>query len=296
MNEEAARSSRFIGSMYATASAVLFGFAPLLMGMAYDSGMTAASVVVTRMVVSAMIAFAVCAKTRAFVPLDLRSLVLCVVAGVLYGFASLLSAAALQTVSPGLANTLFHLYPLFVLVLVNRSTGCWSMRQGVLAAIMFGGAALIFAGGSGWTYDGLGIALVLGAALSNALYTVLVGSQSLCMVPPALLTFVACAFSIPLSAVGGMVGGAPASFSSQAFFPMIALAILGTVVPLALYNEAAKKVGPALVALLSNFEPVATLIGESILVGKAPSLWGVAGCLIVVFAGTFLSVQDRGQK
>ncbi|PUE53242.1 DMT family transporter [Limnohabitans parvus] len=207
-----------------------------------------------------------------------------------YYLASFLDFWGLEYISASLERLILYLNPTLVLVLgwflYRRKI---SYHQGVGMAISYAGVMLVF--GHEAALDGknavLGAALVLGSAISYALYLSYSGQMvqrlgSLRLAGWA--TSVACVLCIAQFAVLR-----PLSLA-QVPEPVIWLSLLNatacTAVPVVLVMMAIERIGSGLTAQTGMIGPMSTLLMGVVLLGEPFNIWIVGGTVLVL-SGVF---------
>jgi drug/metabolite transporter (DMT)-like permease len=207
-----------------------------------------------------------------------------------YYLASFLDFWGLEYISASLERLILYLNPTLVLVLGWLLYGRKiSHRQGVGMAISYAGVLLVF--GHEAALDGknaaLGAALVLGSAISYALYLSYSGQMvqrlgSLRLAGWA--TSVAC-----LLCIGQFVLLRPLS-AAQVAEPVLWLSVLNatacTAVPVVLVMMAIERIGSGLTAQTGMIGPMSTLLMGVFILGEPFNMWIVGGTVLVL-SGVF---------
>ena len=207
-----------------------------------------------------------------------------------YYLASFLDFWGLEYISASLERLILYLNPTLVLVLGWLLYGRKiSYRQGVGMAISYAGVMLVF--GHEAALDGknavLGAALVLGSAISYALYLSYSGQMvqrlgSLRLAGWA--TSVACVLCIAQFAVLR-----PLSLA-QVPEPVLWLSLLNatacTAVPVVLVMMAIERIGAGLTAQTGMIGPMSTLLMGVFILGEPFNMWIVGGTVLVL-SGVF---------
>lgn len=216
-----------------------------------------------------------------------------------YYLASFLDFWGLEYISASLERLILYLNPTLVLVfgwfLYDRKI---SYRQGVGMAISYAGVMLVF--GHEAALDGknaaLGAALVLGSAISYALYLTYSGQlvQRLGSLRLAgWATSVACVFCIAQFAVLR-----PLSLA-QVPEPVLWLSLLNatvcTAVPVVLVMMAIERIGSGLTAQTGMVGPMATLLMGVWILDEAFNVWILAGTALVL-SGVFWVTRPAGRS
>ncbi|WP_296509048.1 DMT family transporter [Rhodoferax sp.] len=214
-----------------------------------------------------------------------------------YYLASYLDFAGLAYISASLERLILYLNPTLVVllgvVLYGKKV---TLPQGLGMAISYGGVLLVFgheasfAGGDA----ALGAALVLGSAISYALYLSYSGEMvqrlgSLRLV--GLATSVACVLCI---AQFGVLRPLDTAFAvaPQVLWLSLLNAIACTVVPVMLVMMAIERIGSGLAAQVGMVGPMSTILMGVLLLGEPMNLWVIGGTMLVLL-GVYVVTSRR---
>lgn len=214
-----------------------------------------------------------------------------------YYLASFLDFAGLQYISASLERLVLYLNPTIVLLLGRlffRKT--LSVRQAAGMAVSYSGVLLVFGHEAGLQGSDavLGAVLVLGSALSYALYLSYSGEMvqrlgSMRLV--GLATSVACVFCIAQYALLRPLGQV-----LEVATPVLWLSLLNatacTVVPVLLVMMAIERIGSGLAAQVGMVGPMSTLIMGVLILGEPFTVWIVLGTVLVL-AGVWVCSRLR---
>lgn len=214
-----------------------------------------------------------------------------------YYLASLLDFMGLQYIGAGLERVILYLHPTIVVLvgwlwLKTPASG----RQVLALVVSYLGALVVFGHDvsvSGGSRVAFGSALVLGSAVSYALYLVLCGETVKrfgALRLTGLASTLACLMCIAqffvLRPVSAMVVPAPVLWLS------LLNATVCTVVPVLLVMLAIERVGAGVTAQTGSIGPVSTIGMSVVLLGEPFTVWMGVGTLLVL-AGVWLLVQGR---
>lgn len=180
------------GYVQAMVSAALFGMIATITWVLYDAGASGFEIVFWRMSVAALAVAAVCCVRKMSLRVGRAKLGWVLLASMLYAFGILFLCLSYGTESSsGLMTTIYHTYPLIVMlsaaVLFRRRPGAFKL---VAAACALAGAALALLSGEHWGFTPAGVALALASAVSYALYSVVLERPELQGIPVAGAVFV----------------------------------------------------------------------------------------------------------
>ncbi len=288
--------SRIGGYVQAAVSAALFGMIATVTWVLYDAGASGFEIVFWRMSVAALAVAVVCCARKVSLRVGRAKLGWVLLASALYAFGILFLCLAYGTESSsGLMTTIYHTYPLIVMlsvaVLFRRRPGAFKL---VAAACALAGAALALLSGEHWGFTPAGVALALASAVSYALYSVVLERPELQGIPSLTLFLYGCV-------TGALFCLAPTALVPSHLDPSLvavgALVLLGlacTAAPYLLYISAVRAVGSTPVALLSYLEYPVTIGLLALAFGEVPGPEEVAGCALIVVAGVLTVLPERG--
>lgn len=226
---------------------------------------------------------------------------ICAVGLVGYYLASYLDFSGLSYISAQFDRLILLTYPIFVVVI----GAVWQRRKISAAAMValgvsYGGLALIFA--HDLQLEGqntaIGALLVLGAALSFAIYQLL-AKPLIDKVGARLFT------SIAMSAAGGMIilhflithELADLILSQKAMWLMLAIGTISTVAPAYLISISIGMVGPEPTAVLGNVSTIVTIVMAIIILGEPFSIYhGLGAALVLCGVLLFTHLDHRARK
>jgi len=287
-------STRLTGSLQVLASAVAFGSMAILARYAYADGASAGTLLFLRFFLAGALLLPWLIWQRQPWPRGRTLVALLLMGGIGYTASSLCYFNALRFASAGTVALLFYLYPAVVLLLSTLWLKEKLTRQR-LTALILALAGLAITVGQDLSTQPLGLVLGLATALIYSLY-ILAGSRFATNAPAlsgaAVVILAAAASNGALVAVEGFHG--PASWHGWA--AILGMALLCTVVALALFLAGLGKVGAARAAVLSTLEPVVTLALAWPLLGEALSASQLAGGALILLAVLLISREADPQR
>lgn len=213
-----------------------------------------------------------------------------------YYLSSFLDFLGLQYITAGLERLILFLTPSFVLLLsavfLKRRV---SALEWAALVVSYFGIVLVFLhdlqfGGSNVL---LGAALVLGAAISYALYLIQSGQLVQRLGSLRLVSYAMCVSSV--ACIGQFFVLRPVSTLLQpagVYWLSIVNAILCTVLPVFLTMMAVQRIGAATASQAGMIGPVSTLFLGAIFLGEAITGWQLAGTSLVI-GGMYLLSKKK---
>jgi len=275
-----------VGIAFLLAAAVLFGFMPIVVKLAFATGMSTFEVFLLRSGIGALALSIIVVLRGKASQLRLTTDQMGPVAFVALMFvgAVLMLYSSYNYISSGAATSLHYLYPVIVMVVMH-----WIVHEH-MGALKWLAVALSVAGvfliGNPWA-AGFSLPGVLLAAFSSvffALYTVAVGSRwfreldsMVAVFYFCLLAFIVSLFIVPLTG-GRLFVGLPV----RGVLWCVVLGIFCTAVPMVLFMLGTSRVGPSSASVYSTLEPAVALIAGIVLLGE-PLTWDTPlGCVLIM--------------
>jgi drug/metabolite transporter (DMT)-like permease len=260
---------------------------PVLTKVAYDDGASVAGVLSVRFTLAAVLLLALSRWRGEQLPRGRRAVQLLLLGGVLYVFESACYFAALTRISAGLTALLLYAYPALVVlvsaVIARRAPG----RTAVVCVLVASAGTALTIGpvaGGQWT----GIALGLTAALSYSTYIVVSAHVVEGLPPLATSAVVMTGCGIGYDGYALAARSALPS-SAGAWWAVIGVALLGTVVAVAAFFVALALLGPADTAVISTFEPVVSVVAGAVFLEESLTALQLVGGALVLSAVAVLA-------
>jgi drug/metabolite transporter (DMT)-like permease len=295
----AASQARRSGLIMAVAGAVAFSGKAIIVKLSYRHGVDAVDVILVRMLLALPLFLALAWWAgRGRERLSRRDWLTIAGLGFSgYYLASMLDFLGLQYITASLERLILYLNPTLVLLmgwlLFRRRPG---RGQWLALGLSYAGVAVVF--GQEVRLEGrdvlLGSALVLGSAISYALYLVTSGQvvrRIGAMRLTGLATSVACALCVLQFALLRPLVSA-ADFAPQVWWLGGLNAVACTFAPVLLVMLAIERIGPVAVAQAGMVGPLSTVALGVWLLGEPFSAWLVAGTALVL-SGVWLLARAR---
>ena len=217
-----------------------------------------------------------------------------------YYLSSYLDFAGLAFVSAQYERLVLFTYPFFVLLFGVWFFGDrmnWNLMPPML--LSYGGLMVIFAWNLTVRPDGLllGTMLVLGSALTFALYQHLARRQML-VLGSALFTCIGMSTAAVLAIGQSLIVDGPTSyagFSPYVWFLGAMLGVFGTVLPSFVLNAAISRIGPRATSSTASFGPIITIVLAVFILGEDFTLFHALGTAMVL-AGSWLFARRESRN
>lgn len=284
-----------IGGFAAAASAFAFGSAVVLGKIAGERGLPIPSMLAVRFAIAAtLVAIVLVALRRSLRAAPGEGLWLVLLGGVGYGAEAGFFYLALQQGTAAAVSLLFFTYPVWVTVLVALlGRGGPGLLIGLSLVAAVAGAALVVASSGGLDITMTGILLSFAAAITFAVYLLLVDAR-LKRTPSLVASMwvtAGAAVALALFAVVSGEGRLPEGRTE--WWSVTGMGVATSAAFLALFIGL-RRLGPVRVSIVASLEPVATAILAFLFLQEAVRpLTAVGGALIL--AGAVTAALARGR-
>ncbi len=214
------------------------------------------------------------------------------------------SLSALRFIPVGTLVFLFYTYPSWIAVIaaVRGTERVTPVRIGALL-LSLGGIALMVGAPAGGSLHPVGIALALGSALLYAFYVPFLGSLGAGIRPTASGALITGATGVLLVLVGivaaplGMGGDTVLTvrLSSSAWSPIVALAIVSTVVAFSAFFAGLAVLGPVRTGIVSTVEPFFATVVAALVLGEPLGARTLLGGALIASAVVLLQLGGRAR-
>lgn len=281
------------GYLLAAVAEITYGMNPLFTLPLYAEGMDANSVLFFRYLFAVpVLGVMILARGRSF-KVAWRDVPLLGVFGILCAVSSLTLYMSYNYMDAGIASTMLFVYPLIVALLMwlffkEKMT----LRTVVCIAMALAGIGLLYKSSDGTTLSTAGTLLVMGSALSYALYLVGVDHGRIKEIPTVTVTFYILLFGWVLfaaSALGNGTGIAlPPREKWYLWGNMVALGIFPTAISFLCTTKAISYIGPTPVAILGALEPATAIFFGVTVFHEQLTMHDVCGLLLIIMAVTLV--------
>ncbi|WP_126425163.1 DMT family transporter [Brevibacillus marinus] len=284
----------YLGSVYVLISAASFALIPIFALYAYQGGVSVSTLLFLRFLIAAGLFFSyLFLRKRERLNVTRQQLLqLLLLGGVCYTLQSILYFSSVAYIPASLAVLMFYTFPIFVALLAFLVDKEPLKRRTVLSILLaMSGLVLVLGTSFGEVAIG-GVLLAVGSAVCNAIYIIL-GSRTVRHLSPLLMSgyvslFAACSLFI----VGLSTGGLSFSFAAGAWWAVLSVAVICTVIAMFSLYRGLSLVGPVRTAVLSMIEPVVTILFSALLLAEQLTWLQLLGGAIVL-TGAFLIVVAR---
>ena len=201
---------------------------------------------------------------------------------------------ALRELDASLLALVLYTYPAWV-TLAAFALGRERLDARRLLALLLSstGLVIVLAGAAAGSFDALGTALGLAAALAYTAYILVADATGVARAPFALSTLVCAGATVTFAVVGAITGELDFGFEPEGWLWLACIATVSTALPIAAFFAGLARVGPSSAAILSTFEPVVTVTLAYLAFDETLSLLQLGGAALVLAAAVLLSVRAR---
>lgn len=293
--ERGPAASEAVGGLAASASAFAFGSAVVLGVIATDRGLPIPALLAIRFTIAAgVVALVLLSLRRSLRAAPGEGWWLLLLGGVGYGAEAGFFYLALQHGTAAAVSLLFFTYPVWVTLFVAlMGRGGPGLLVGGSLAAAVAGAALVVASSGGLDIDLAGILLSFLAAVTFAVYLILVDTR-LRRTPSLVATMwvtAGAAVALALFAIVSEQGRLPGNRTE--WWAVVGQGVVTSAAFLGLFIGL-KRLGPVRVSIVASLEPVATaILAYFVLQQAVRPLTAVGGALIVGAAVTAALARGR---
>ncbi len=197
-----------------------------------------------------------------------------------------------EGMTAGLAETIFFVYPAWVVVIAALAHRKFPHRSVVVTSLIAISGVAMTAGDLG-AQARTGVVYLLTASVLYALYVALSGRMISGVDNLAASTLMTTGTAVSLVAVAA-IGGAEYPQSSSGWLAVASAIVVGTFAAYALLYLALDRLPSPIVAILTTAEPlVAICVGAALLSERLTVVQGLGGCLILAAVVGLLVIEER---
>lgn len=285
------------GTLYTIASAVIFGFTPILTRMTYDGGANGLTMTFLRAVLCMPVMIALLrAKGLAILPRAWEVRDIFLACGMGSAVTTILLYSSYSYIQVGMATTLHFVYPIVVslscvLFFKDRLTP-WTTFA--LASCCFG--VYMFAGNlSGGRMTGVVLSLLSG--LTFAFYMVYAEKSALSNMHFMRLSFYIAVMSALFSGTYGLLaGGLAFELTPIAWIYAFIVSFCVTAGGITLLQRGIQLTGAITASILSTFEPITSFLMGALILSEAITSRKVVGSVCIVAAVVAVSISQSRSR
>ncbi|MBD1853407.1 DMT family transporter [Cyanobacteria bacterium FACHB-502] len=284
------RKTLLAGVVCVVVSAICFGTIPLFSQITYRSGIDPKTLLFFRFGIASLCLSALALVQRQSFPIGRNLVWLIGLGSVGFVLQSFCFFSSLTLISGSLATLLVYLYPVFVV--------CFSLLRGrpirsdeaVALMLALIGSYLTIGPTIEQASSGavVGILLALAAAIVYAAYVV-IGEKILAQEQAVPSVAIMSAAAARVYGVAGVVQGFTFPTNISGWWAVACIGIVCAAFAIGLLFQGIKLIGSVNASILSNLEPIVTVVIGTAFLGEMLTLEKVLGGLLIVFAGVVLA-------
>ena len=203
---------------------------------------------------------------------------------------------ALRELDASLLALVLYTYPAWV-TLAAFALGRERLDARRLLALLLSstGLVIVLAGAAAGSFDALGTALGLAAALAYTAYILVADATGVARAPFALSTLVCAGATVTFAVVGVVTGELDFGFEPEGWLWLACIATVSTALPIAAFFAGLARVGPSAASILSTLEPVVTVGLAAAAFGESLTPLQLLGGALVLSAVVVMQWPARGR-
>jgi drug/metabolite transporter (DMT)-like permease len=292
MSHEKPAFDKAAGYLCILASAVIFGFTPVLAAISYSGGNNGVNMAFLRALLPLPILFLLARREPAAEKGQWRN---GIVPGILLSSCTLMLYSSYTYLSPGLATTLHFLYPLYVVLFETLAEKKpLSPGKGLGLVLGLAGALMFLEGGGGGDLRGYVLALLSG--MCYAAYIVSLNREARHPLPLYRLMLTVSLMGVVVCGIaGGALGKCTFALTPPAWLCAVCVALLVAVGACVLFQRGVRTVGQSDAAIFSLLEPITSIIFSVLLMNDKLSPTKLLGCVLIL-SGLAVTTFEKSLK
>ena len=287
-----------IGALLVLASAVAFGVMPVFGKLAFEAGVSVATLLFVRFAIAAPVLWAATA-VRGALPRARRGVVWRALAlgAVGYAMQAGLYFLALERMDASILSLILYSYPALVTgaaILLRRESASRRRLAALVTASL--GLVLVLVGAGVGSLNLVGCLLGAGAALTYTTYILVSDGVTSDLEPLPLAALVSTGAAATLGLVALGTGTLDFGFEGAGWLWVGLAALVSTVAAVVLFFSGMSRVGPSSAAILSTLEPPVTVALVFVTFGEALGLVQVLGALAVLGAAVIVNLPSPAAR
>lgn len=278
------------GYILGAVAAATYGMNPLFTLPLYKEGMNPDSVLFFRYLFAIpILGIMLKVRGRNF-KLKQKEVLPLIILGWLVAISSLTLFQSYNYMEAGIASTILFVYPILVALIMAVIFKEKITLQTILCILLaLSGIGLLYKGGDGATLSLIGVGLVMGSALSYAIYIVGVNRPILKDVATLKVTFYVLLFGLSLFLVRVDFGQSLHIVDKWYLWGnLLALALFPTAISFLCTTQAIQDIGSTPTAILGALEPVTAVFFGVTIFGESLTLRLTCGIILIILAVTLI--------
>ena len=292
----------YVGPLLILFSAACFGAMAVFGKLAFGAGVTSESLLLIRFTAAALLLGALLLirpslrRHEVSEPRPLWPPVLIALGLGAFGYAvqASLYFAALERLDAPVVALVLYTFPVMVTVaavLLGRDR--FTAPRVVALMTATAGVSLVLAGAGGLGFNGLGVVLAFGAAITYTAYILAADTVLHRLAPVVLTTLVMTGAAAALAIRALVTGGLSVSFDRSGWLWIGCIVVLSTVLAVLAFFAGLKRTGASTASILSTFEPVVSTALAALVLGEILAPLQLLGAVLVLSAAVIVQIRRR---
>lgn len=282
---------KYLGTLSAIGSALIFGFTPIWGRMSYDGGSNGIMLTFFRAAFALPVLFLILKKQHVSLKISREEIKDLLVIGALGpAMATVLLYSSYQFIETGVATVLHFSYPVVVtlagVILFHEKVGI-----GKIAALLcsFCGMLMFFESGTGGNITG--VILALASSIAYTIYMIGVEKTSLRGMHHFKLTFYVCCIAMVVSFTAGLfTNSITFALTPTAWIYTVLVSMFASIGAVTLLQVSIQLIGASSTAILSTLEPITSVVLGAVILSESLSSRKLIGCLFILCGVVWITV------
>ena len=290
----------YVGPLLVLFSAACFGAMAVFGKLAFGAGVTSESLLLIRFTAAALLLGALLLirpslrRHEVGEPRPLWPPVLIALGLGAFGYAvqASLYFAALERLDVPVVALVLYTFPVMVTVaavLLGRDR--FTAPRVVALVAASAGVSLVLAGAGGLGFDGLGVVLAFGAAITYTVYILTADTVLHRLAPVVLTTLVMTGAAVALALRALVTGGVSFLFDPSGWLWIGCIVVVSTVLAVLAFFAGLKRTGASTTSILSTFEPVVSTVLAALFLGEILTPLQLLGAMLVLSAAVMVQIR-----
>ena len=279
-------------------AAITYGMNPLFALPLLNAGMSASGVLFYRYLLAIPIIGIIMLLKKMSFKTDKRKLITLALLGVLMGISSLTLFKSYGYMNAGIASTMLFVYPLRVaVIMIIFFKERFSWVTFVALALSLLGISFLYKGEGGETLSLVGTLLVMGSALSYAIYIVAVRHTDVKNLPPLTMTFYVLLFGMLVFLFDiATTGNCNTPRGWFQWGDAFCLALFPAALSFLCTTEAILRIGSTPTAILGAMEPVTAVAIGIMVFDESLDTRDVIGIMLIIISVLAVILSGSGRR
>ena len=290
------KNKLYKGILFTAASAVIFGFTPVLARISYDGGANGITMSFLRCFLALPFLLGILKFKGVSLAVEPGSRIPVCLCGIFGAFATTVTLYGSYSYIPvGMATTLHFIYPVLVnmgCILVFKERAVPKKMMALVCGII--GIFLFMDNFSAGSKSGRGILLALISGLLFSIHMIVLDKSGVKNMYYFKMSFYLCLFGAALSGIyGGLTGQLTFRLTGQAWLFAFLVSIFASVGAITLLQLGIRYTGASAAAILSTLEPITSIILGVWFLGEYFTAKKIGGCICILASVVLIALTGK---